>query len=98
MHKSIRPANQNEVVTIGSAREISDDIQFSLLQLEISARQSHITMDETVALVERQFVVAAIKRNQGNKCKAAKELGIHRNSVPRKIRASALVGRQIRVA
>lgn len=99
MDKSIRPADQNETVTIGPVTELADDIQLYLRQLEIRARQAHITMDEMVNLVERQFVTAAIQRNRGNKCAAARELGVHRNTVTRKKPAtSANIGRQRRVA
>jgi DNA-binding NtrC family response regulator len=32
---------------------------------------------------DRRFVVAVLKANKGNQCKAARELGVHRNTLSR---------------
>jgi transposase-like protein len=38
-----------------------------------------------VALVEREMIFAEIKRNNGNKSKAAKEMGISREALRKKL-------------
>lgn len=45
----------------------------------------HIRLDEAVDAFEKKFVQTALTQTKGNQCKAAEILGIHRNSLSRKI-------------
>ena len=41
-------------------------------------------MEEAVELLEKSLITSAMKRTKGNRCAAAKMLGIHRNTLQRK--------------
>ena len=49
------------------------------------ARDFSLTLKERVALVEREMILAEIRRNKGNKSKAAKEMGISREALRKKL-------------
>ncbi|HEV2279695.1 MAG TPA: helix-turn-helix domain-containing protein [Acidobacteriaceae bacterium] len=42
-----------------------------------------ITYDEAVREFKRRFILEVLASNRGNQCKAAKELGVHRNTLSR---------------
>ena len=49
-----------------------------------------ILFDEAVSEFEKRFIKRVLDRTNGNKCKAAELLGIHRNTLSRKIDAYKL--------
>lgn len=49
------------------------------------ARDFNIPLKERLALVEREMIYAEIKRNKGNKSKAAKAMGISREALRKKL-------------
>ena len=44
-----------------------------------------IDYEDAVAEFEKRFIKKVLEKNNGNQCKAAKILGIHRNTLSRKI-------------
>ncbi len=42
-----------------------------------------ITYEEAVREFKRRFILEVLSSNRGNQCKAAKELGVHRNTLSR---------------
>jgi DNA-binding protein Fis len=44
-----------------------------------------ILFDEAVGEFEKRFIKRTLERADGNQCRAAKMLGIHRNTLSRKI-------------
>ena len=44
-----------------------------------------ITYEDAVREFEKRFIKRVLDNAQGNQCKAAQELGIHRNTLSRKI-------------
>jgi DNA-binding NtrC family response regulator len=44
-----------------------------------------ILFDEAVGEFQKRFIKRALERTEGNQCRAAKLLGIHRNTLSRKI-------------
>jgi len=44
-----------------------------------------ITFEEAVEEFEKRFIKSVLDREEGNQCRAAKVLGIHRNTLSRKI-------------
>jgi len=44
-----------------------------------------ILLQEAVTEFEKKFIKRALERSDGNQCRAAKFLGIHRNTLSRKI-------------
>ena len=41
--------------------------------------------DEAVGEFERKFIMTALEKNQGNQTKAAKAMGIHRNTLNKRL-------------
>lgn len=44
-----------------------------------------ILLEEAVTEFEKKFIRRVLERSNGNQCRAAKVLGIHRNTLSRKI-------------
>jgi DNA-binding NtrC family response regulator len=47
--------------------------------------EHHIGYEDAVSEFERRFIRKVLEQNNGNQSKAAKTLGIHRNTLSRKI-------------
>jgi DNA-binding NtrC family response regulator len=45
----------------------------------------NIFLPEAIELLERSMIGRALEQHSGNQCAAAKQLGIHRNTLQRKI-------------
>ena len=60
------------------------------------ARDFNIALKDRVALVEREMINAEIKRNKGNKSKAAKAMGISREALRKKLLISDKVIKDLR--
>lgn len=68
-------------------------------QLEALVTQMHetgILYSEAVREFKKSFIVNVLERNGGNQCKAARELGMHRNTLSRTISELGLDGSQVR--
>jgi Fis family transcriptional regulator, factor for inversion stimulation protein len=66
-------------------------------QLEALVRQmvdQGIAYDDAVAEFEKRFIARVLEKSNGNHSKAAGELGIHRNTLGRKIEQFRLDGRR----
>ncbi len=46
-----------------------------------------LTFDESIAVFRKAVILSALRQFGGNQCKAARHLGIHRNTLHRNIRA-----------
>lgn len=60
------------------------------------ARDYNIPLKERIALVEREMIHAEIKRNKGNKSKAAKAMGISREALRKKLLISDKVFKELK--
>ena len=49
----------------------------------------HIPLKDRIAIIEREMILSEIKRNNGNKSKAAKEMGISREALRKKLLQSS---------
>ena len=47
--------------------------------------EANVFLPEAIELLERSMIHRALDRNAGNQCAAAKQLGIHRNTLQRKM-------------
>ena len=47
--------------------------------------ESGILYNEAVREFKKRFILAVLQKNQGNQCRAARELGMHRNTLSRTI-------------
>ena len=45
--------------------------------------RSNILYSEAVREFKKRFIVTVLEENKGNQCKAARELGMHRNTLSR---------------
>jgi Fis family transcriptional regulator, factor for inversion stimulation protein len=55
-----------------------------------------ILFEEAMGEFEKRFIKRALERAQGNQCRAAKMIGIHRNTLSRKIGEYKLDHRHLR--
>jgi DNA-binding NtrC family response regulator len=46
---------------------------------------ANVFLPEAIEILERSMIHRALDRNAGNQCAAAKQLGIHRNTLQRKM-------------
>jgi DNA-binding NtrC family response regulator len=53
-----------------------------------------IRLDEAVGAFERKFIQTALERTRGNQSRAAEVLGLHRNTLSRKISIHKLNGKR----
>ena len=65
--------------------------QLELLVTEMLERR--IYLEEAVGEFEKTFIQSALKQTEGNQTKAAKVLGLHRNTLSRKILLHKINGR-----
>jgi len=56
--------------------------------------ERHIYLDEALGEFEKKFIQSALTRTRGNQTKAAVVLGVHRNTLNRKIAQHKLNGRR----
>ena len=68
-------------------------------ELESVVAQMHssgVTYDEAVREFKRRYLLEVLSHHRGNQCKAAAELGMHRNTLSRTIAELQLDPAQIR--
>ncbi len=56
-----------------------------LESLVMQMYKSGILYSEAVREFKKRFILTVLQSNQGNQCKAARELGMHRNTLSRTI-------------
>jgi DNA-binding NtrC family response regulator len=57
----------------------------------------NIFLEEAIELLERRMIQRTLERTAGNQSEASKQLGIHRNTLQKKLVAYGLAGRRPRV-
>ena len=68
-------------------------------QLEALVMQmykSNILYSEAVREFKKRFILSVLQENRGNQCRAARELGMHRNTLSRTISELKIDMRQVR--
>ena len=53
-------------------------------------------LQQAIEILEKSMIQGALQHNQGNQCAAAKQLGIHRNTLQRKMVAYEVGGTHTR--
>jgi Fis family transcriptional regulator len=56
--------------------------------------EKRILLDEAVGVFEKKFIQTVLTQTRGNQSKAAEILGVHRNTLSRKIGIHKLNGRK----
>ncbi len=64
--------------------------------LVVQMYKSGILYSEAVREFKKRFILAVLAENRGNQCKAARELGMHRNTLSRTINELKLDIRTVR--
>jgi DNA-binding NtrC family response regulator len=54
-------------------------------------------LQQAIEILEKSMIQSVLDRNKGNQCAAAKQLGIHRNTLQRKMVEYALNGARTRM-
>lgn len=73
-----------------------EEVQQKLRELEIAAHSANAPMDLVVMGVRRQFYYAALQRSGGNRCKAGRAMGKHRNTIERAEKELNIDAKEIR--
>ena len=58
--------------------------------------RSNILYSEAVREFKKRFILTVLQENKGNQCRAARELGMHRNTLSRTISELRIDVRQLR--
>ncbi len=58
--------------------------------------KSNILYSEAVREFKKRFILTVLEENKGNQCRAARELGMHRNTLSRTITELRIDMRQVR--
>jgi Fis family transcriptional regulator, factor for inversion stimulation protein len=58
---------------------VRDQLEALILQMY----KSNILYSEAVREFKKRFIITVLEENRGNQCKAARELGMHRNTLSR---------------
>jgi DNA-binding NtrC family response regulator len=54
-------------------------------------------LQQAIEILEKSMIQGALQNNHGNQCAAAKQLGIHRNTLQRKMVAYDVGGTRLRI-
>ena len=63
----------------GRGDAVRDQLEALILQMY----KSNILYSEAVREFKKRFILTVLEENRGNQCKAARELGMHRNTLSR---------------
>jgi Fis family transcriptional regulator len=77
-------------------RESEDSVKDQLEALVAQMYSSGILYTEAVREFKKRFLMNVLQQNKGNQCRAARELGMHRNTLSRTIAELKLDVRQFR--
>jgi len=71
-------------------------VKDQLESLVVQMVERGVLLDEAVNEFEKKFIKRALERTNGNQSRAARVLGIHRNTLSRKVDTYKLTGSPIR--
>ena len=71
---------------------VKDQLEALILQMY----NSKILYLEAVREFKKRFIITVLQENRGNQCKAARELGMHRNTLGRTMQELKIDVRQLR--
>jgi DNA-binding NtrC family response regulator len=81
---------------MGDKLESEELVKDQLEALVAQMYSSGILYSEAVREFKKRFIMNVLQQNKGNQCKAARELGMHRNTLSRTIAELKLDVRQFR--
>jgi Fis family transcriptional regulator len=71
---------------------VKDQLEALILQMY----NSNILYSEAVREFKKRFIITVLEENRGNQCKAARELGMHRNTLGRTMQELKIDVRSLR--
>jgi DNA-binding NtrC family response regulator len=71
---------------------VKDQLEALILQMY----RSNILYSEGVREFKKRFILTVLEENKGNQCRAARELGMHRNTLSRTVAELKIDIRQLR--
>jgi Fis family transcriptional regulator len=71
---------------------VKDQLEALILQMY----KSNILYSEAVCEFKKRFILTVLEENKGNQCRAARQLGMHRNTLSRTITELKIDVRQLR--
>jgi Fis family transcriptional regulator, factor for inversion stimulation protein len=71
---------------------VKDQLEALILQMY----KSNILYSEAVREFKKRFILTVLEENKGNQCRAARELGMHRNTLSRTLTELKIDVRQLR--
>ena len=71
---------------------MKDQLEALILQMY----RSNILYSEAVREFKKKFILTVLQENKGNQCRAARQLGMHRNTLSRTIAELKIDVRQLR--
>jgi Fis family transcriptional regulator, factor for inversion stimulation protein len=71
---------------------VKDQLEALVLQMY----RSNILYEEGVREFKKRFILTVLQENKGNQCRAARELGMHRNTLSRTIAELKIDARLLR--
>jgi DNA-binding NtrC family response regulator len=71
---------------------VKDQLEGLIMQMY----RSNILYSEAVREFKKRFILTVLQENKGNQCRAARELGMHRNTLSRTISELRIDIRQLR--
>jgi Fis family transcriptional regulator, factor for inversion stimulation protein len=71
---------------------VKDQLEALILQMY----RSNILYSEAVREFKKKFILTVLQENKGNQCRAARQLGMHRNTLSRTITELKIDVRQLR--
>jgi DNA-binding NtrC family response regulator len=77
-------------------REERDIVKDQLEALVMQMYKSNILYSEAVREFKKRFILTVLQENKGNQCRAARELGMHRNTLSRTLTELKIDVRQLR--
>ena len=81
---------------VGRFSEERDSVKDQLEALVQQMYRSNILYSEAVREFKRRFISTVLEENKGNQCRAARQLGMHRNTLSRTIDELKIDVRQFR--
>ena len=86
-------SNAPEVKIASEGRALKRELQNLVIQMHSSG----ISYAEALRQFKRRYLLEILAQHKGNQCKAAEELGIHRNTLSRMLSELEMDSAQIRV-
>ena len=84
------------MIRSGVDREERNAVKDQLEALVMQMYKSNILYSEAVREFKKKFILTVLEENKGNQCRAARALGMHRNTLSRTLTELKIDVRQLR--